>query len=401
MAVFAYKVVDFDQAAGGGTIIADSPRQARDTLRERGLTVVDLRMMDEGRELTFTERRQGRKARGEVVAFIRELATLLAAGIPLLESLGTLVRQHRGRFKAVLQQVHDQISAGSSLAEAMGQRPAYFDELTTSIVRVGENTGTLETTLAKLAGFKEKALRLQGRVTTALIYPGIVCMIGLAVMIFLMTYVIPNIIGTLQESGRPLPALTQFVKGVSDLLLGWWWAIIIAIAGLVFLGRALVAVPRVRTFLHRFVLRLPVIGDLVGKENTSRMAVVMAALLRSGMHFDEAIRITRQTLRNETFRQALTDYEQAVIAGRDIAQPLEASGVFSPLVVQMLAVGQQSGELENLLEQLAEAYDHEVASATQRLTAALEPILIVALALAVGLVALATLLPILEASNVL
>jgi len=401
MAVFAYKAVDPDQAAAGGTIIADSPRQARDTLRGRGLTVVDLRIMDEGRELTFTERRQGRKARGEVVAFIRELATLLAAGIPLLESLGTLVRQHRGRFKAVLQQVHDQISAGSSLAEAMGQRPAYFDELVTSIVRVGENTGTLETTLAKLAGFKEKALRLQGRVTTALIYPGIVCMIGLAVMIFLMTYVIPNILGTLQESGRPLPALTQVVKGVSDLLLAWWWAVLIVAAGLAILARALVAVPRVRIFLHRLVLRLPVIGDLVSKENTSRMAVVMAALLRSGMHFDEAIRITRQTLRNETFRQALADYEQAVIAGRDIAQPLEASGVFSPLVVQMLAVGQQSGELENLLEQLAEAYDHEVASATQRLTAALEPLLIVTLALAVGLVALATLLPILEASNVL
>jgi type II secretory pathway component PulF len=365
------------------------------------MTVVDLRETSEGKSLTFTERRQGRKARGEVVAFIRELATLLAAGIPLLESLGTLVRQHRGRFKTVLQQVHDQISAGSSLAEAMGQRPAYFDELTTSIVRVGENTGTLETTLAKLAGFKEKSARLQGRVTTALIYPAIVCMIGLTVMVFLMTYVIPNILGTLQESGRPLPALTQIVKGVSDFILQWWWAILIVVAGLAVGIRAAAALPRVRLFLHRLVLRVPVVGDLIGKENTSRMAIVMAALLRSGMHFDEAVRITRQTLRNETFRQALTDYEQAVIAGRDIAQPLEASGVFSPLVVQMLAVGQQSGELENLLEQLAEAYDQQVATATQRLTAALEPLLIVTLALMVGLVALATLLPILEASNVL
>ena len=283
----------------------------------------------------------------------------------------------------------------------MRERPAYFDELCTSIVRVGENTGTLETALAKLAAFREKALRLESRVTTALIYPGIVCTVGLVVMLFLMTYVIPNVLGTLKESGKPLPAVTQVVKGASDFLLGYWWAIlagaVAAAAGL----RALAARPRIRFFLHRLLLRLPLVGDLVAKENTSRMAIVMAALLRSGVLFDEAVRITRQTLRSEVFRRALTEYEQAVVAGRDIARPLEASGVFSPLVVQMLAVGQQSGELENLLEELAESYDQQVATAAQRLTAALEPLLIVVLAVMVGAVALATLLPILEASNVL
>ena len=400
MPVFSYKVLDSGETASTGSIIADSPRQARDNLRGRGFTVVGLRPIEEGKA-TFSERRQGRRARIEVVAFIRELKTLLAAGIPLLEAIATLIRQHRGPFKTVLQQLHDEVASGSGLGEAMGQRPAYFDELCTSIVRVGESTGTLETALAKLAAFKEKALKLESRVTTALIYPGIVCTIGLAVMLFLMTYVIPNVLGTLKESGKPLPAITQLVKGTSDFPLGYWGAIRGGL-GLVAVGlRALVARPRVRFFLHRLILRLPLLGDLVTKENTSRMAIVMAALLRSGVLFDEAVRITRQTLRNEVFRRALTDYEQAVVAGRDIAQPLEASGVFSPLVVQMLAVGQQSGELENLLEELAESYDQQVAVATQRMTAALEPLLIVALALAVGAVALATLLPILEASNVL
>jgi|WetSurMetagenome_2_1015567.scaffolds.fasta_scaffold28353_6 general secretion pathway protein F len=401
MPVFDYKVMDVDAAASVGTIIADSPRQARDNLRGRGFTVVSLRPIDEGKRATFAERRAGRKSRAEVVAFIRELKTLLAAGIPLLESIATLVRQHRGPFKTVLQQLHDEVAGGVGLADAMQERPAYFDELCTSIVRVGESTGTLETALAKLAAFREKTLLLQSRVTTALIYPAIVCAVSLVLMAFLMTYVIPNVLGTLRESGKPMPAITMIVMGASNFILGYWWAILI---GLIVTGaglRALISRPRVRYILHNLLLRVPLVGDLVAKENTSRMAVVMAALLRSGVHFDEAVRITRQTLRNEVFRRALTEYEQAVVAGRDIAKPLEKSGVFSPLVVQMLAVGQQSGELENLLDELADSYDQQVAVATQRLTAAMEPLLIVVLSVLVGAVALATLLPILEASNVL
>ena len=156
-----------------------------------------------------------------------------------------------------------------------------------------------------------------------------------------------------------------------------------------------------RLAADRLTLRLPVLGDLVRKENTSRMAVVLGALLRSGLQFVEALRITRQTVRNRVFQAALVDYESAVTAGRDVAGPLEASGVFSPMVVQMLAVGQQAGQLEEMLQQLADAYDRQVDTATQRLTALLEPLLIVLLAVIVGFIAFATILPILEASNVL
>jgi len=153
--------------------------------------------------------------------------------------------------------------------------------------------------------------------------------------------------------------------------------------------------------MDALVLRVPLVGDLVRKENTSRLAVVMAALLRSGLHFDEAIRVTRGTLRNRVFCRAMEAYETAVTAGRDVAASLEVSGVFSPMVVQMLAVGQQAGDLETMLQQLAATYDEEVQTATQRLTALLEPALIVVLAVVVGFIALATILPILEVSHVL
>ena len=149
------------------------------------------------------------------------------------------------------------------------------------------------------------------------------------------------------------------------------------------------------------VLRIPILGEVVRKENTSRMAVVLSALLQSGLQFVDALRITRQTLRNRVFQSALDDYELAVTAGRDVAAPLGASGVFSPMVVQMLAVGQQAGQLEEMLQQLADAFDQQVSTAVQRMTAVLDPLLIVLLAIMVGFVAFATLLPILEVSNVL
>jgi type IV pilus assembly protein PilC len=216
-----------------------------------------------------------------------------------------------------------------------------------------------------------------------------------------MTYVVPVLLGTLQESGRELPALTQAVKFASDMLVHWWWAILVGLVGLAVGLRTAARTDRGRAALDWLLLKTPVLGELIRKENTSRIAVVLAVLLRSGLNFTDAVRITRRTIRNSLFKRAMADYEQAVTAGSDVAAPLKASGIFSPMVVQMLAVGQQSGELEEMLEQLATTYDEEVRVATERFTAVLEPLLIVMLAAVVGMIALATILPIMEASNVL
>jgi len=401
MPVFAYKAVDLDASAVAGTVVADTPRQARDDLRGRGLTVAEITPARGAGRASLWRRHRARAAQGETVAFIRELATLLASGIPLLAALDTLVRQHGGGFRAVLQGLRDRVAAGASLADAMAEEALWFDDLATSIVRVGENTGTLEEALAQLADFKAKARRLKGRVKTALIYPAVLTVVGTVVTVFLMTHVVPQLLSILEESGRPLPWVTWLVKSASDLLLGWWWAILLGAAGLAAGLGLILRTQRGRSAVDRLLLALPLVGDLVRKENTSRLAVVMAALLRSGLHFDEAIRVTRRTLANRVFRRAMAEYETAVTAGRDVAGPLEASGVFSPMVVQMLAVGQQAGELETMLQRLADAYDEEVQTATQRLTALLEPVLIAVLAVVVGFIAFATILPILEVSNVL
>lgn len=398
MAVFQYQAVE-SGASVSGTIVADTPRQARDELRGRGLTVL---AVDRAAERTGKTARAGRlKDQAEVVAFLRRTATLLKAGIPLLSALNTLAEQHRGRFRVMVQEIADEVASGVSLAEAMRLHGRYFDELCVSVVEVGENTGSLEDALNRLAAFKDKAHRLRSRVATAMTYPAVVMTIGLAVTLFLMTYVVPNLLATLVQSGKDLPAITRAVKSASDFLVNWWWALLGALAGLALLIRLVRQSGRGRVTLSRALLRVPALGDLIRKENTSRMAVVMAALLRSGVQFTEAIRITRRTLTNPVFAQAMESYEAAVAAGADVAGPLKASGVFSPMVVQMLAVGQQSGELEEMLDQLADAYDREVDAATTRFTRLLEPLMIVILAVLVGFIALATVLPILEASNVL
>ena len=402
MPVFSYKAIDLDAGPVAGTILADTPRAARDMLRERGLTVSAVSPMEAPRSsLRMRGGRLGYKDQRLVVELVHELGTLLSAGIPLLSGLQTLTKQHKGRFQGVVQQLTDDVAAGTGLAEAMSRQGAYFDEMCTSIIRVGENTGSLELALKRLADFKEKAQALRSRVTTALIYPGIIFCFGLVVCAFLMTYVVPQLLTTMTQANKPLPAVTAVVKGASDFLLTWWWALAGGVALAVAGFNQAMRHERGRMVIYRAVLRMPLLGELVRMENTSRFSVVLAALLRSGLQFVEAIRITRGTIRNRVFRKALDEYEAAVAAGRDVSEPLAASGVFSPLAVQIVAVGQQAGMLEDMLEQLSGAYDQRISTATGRLTAVLEPLLIITLAILIGFVVFATMLPILEMSNVL
>jgi type II secretory pathway component PulF len=370
-------------------------------LREQGLTIAEVKPVAKADKKSFVSRQRGGRGKNEVVAFVRELATLLQAGIPLMSALETLVMQHRRSFKTVLQHLADQVAAGVSLADAMAAQAAYFDAMCVSIVRVGESTGSLETALKRLADFKENSSQLRSRVTTALIYPEAVCLVGIAVTIFLMTYVVPNLLSTLTSAGRELPFITRVVQGISNFLLGYWWLLLALVVGAVVGTGAILRTDKGRLGFDWVVLRIPLVGELVRMENTSRMAIVMSSLLHSGLQFVEAIRITRDTINSRIFRRAMDDWEAAVTAGRDVAAPLAASGVFAPMVVQIVSVGQQAGQLEVMLQQLAEAYDRRVATTTQRLTAILEPLLIVLLAVMVGFVAFATILPILEVSNVL
>ena len=397
MAVFSYRAFRGDSELLRGTVSGDTPRHARDELRSRGLLIERMEpLKGRGRKSPFRRRHSAR-----ALEFLRELSTLLSVGTPLLSALDTVLRTQSGSFREILLTLRERVSEGRSFSEALRESPHVFDELTVSIAEVGESSGTLEVSLLRLSEFRERAAKLRGRVSGALIYPAIVFTLSIVVSILLMTVVVPSVTQPLVESGAELPWITEIVTTASEALTrGWWW-LLLGVALFVALFRYALSTPRGRYVFDSLLLKVPVLGILLRKQAVVRLSVVLSTLLRSGVVFVEAIGIASRSVTNEALRRALRETEEEVLTGHSISESLAHTGVFPPTVLQVFALGEASGELEDLLDKLAENYDHQVASAAQRLTAALEPLMILFLALVVGSIALATILPILEAGNVL
>jgi len=427
MAVFRYTATQPDATVVTGTVTADTPWQARTDLRRQGLSVHEItppapapgslgsapgsifgtilsglglgRLGDFRRALL---RGRGHfRGRGGVVALVRELSTLLAVGMPLLEALDSVAKQRRGAMKLVVLELREQVAAGSSLADAMADQPHVFDAVTVSMTAVGESTGGLDGVLEELASFKERASMLKGRIGSALLYPAIVLSLGLGVCVFLMTSVVPGLLESLIEANRELPAITAAVKAVSDALVAYWWLLLGSAAALALGLGAVARTTPGRHALDRLLLKLPGVGELIRKQAVVRIAFVISTLMRSGVPCGQAVQIAQRSTRNLVLRDALGRCEEAVRAGRDIAQALEDTEAFPDTVVQVFALGQHAGRLEEMLERLAMDYDRQVTTAAGRLAAVLEPVLIVLLAGIVGLIAMATILPILEVGRVL
>jgi type II secretory pathway component PulF len=402
MAVFAYKAMDSGAAIVRGTIAADSSRQARDQLRSRGLVVREIAAQVHAgpRRIWSPLRRRGRHA-AKLASTIRELATLLGAGIPLLESLDALANQHRGRFQASLLAVRERVAAGSSLAEAMREQPAVFDDLCVQMVAVGEDSGTLDAVLDQLADFAERYQQFKDKVVTSLMYPLVVLVMSAGVGMFLMTVVVPMLLDNLLAAGQALPWPTRVLKGMSDTVrVHGWWLALVAI-GTVSLAAAALRTERGRLLWHRSILKLPIVGMMARKQEIARVSLVISTLMQSGIVFLQALETAARTTKNLVIGQALLQGRDAVQAGRDIGEALAPTGIFPELAIQIFTVGQQTGKLEEMLARLAANYERQVNSLATRLATALEPVLIVFLSLFVGFILFATILPILEAGNVL
>ncbi len=401
MPVFTYQAVDPSARDVRGTIAADSPREAREKLRGQGLLVEAVnpqRHKSTGGWRIFE--RRGRHA-SQVAGAVRDLATLLGTGIGLVDALDTLAAQYRGRFRVSLLALRERVAGGANLSEAMQADPTYYDDLTVQMVRVGENAGTLDAVLDRLADFRERYLQFKDRITTALLYPAIIISLAIGVSIFLMTVVLPMLLENLVDSGRPLPWPTRVLRALSEIATvhGWWLALLFAgfFLGLLLLIRT----PRGKRIWHRTLFSLPILGPLAKKQEIARAAIVVSTLMENGIVFVEAAQTASRAAKNVLLKEALDLMRERVQSGGDMGDALASTGIFPPLVVQIFTVGQQTGELEKMLHRLATGYESQVASATTRLTAALEPILIVFLAVVVGFILFATILPILEAGNVL
>jgi type II secretory pathway component PulF len=406
MSVFAYRALDERAASIEGTISADSPRAARDLLRGRGFTVEQVTEQAEARTFSLWPFRRRSRYGAKRIEAVRELSTLLAAGIPLLESLDSLVTQQQGGwgsrgFRESLLLVRERVAAGSSLAEAMRDQPQVFDELTIHMVEVGENSGTLDVVLDQLANFSERYLQLKDRVTSALFYPIVVFLLSMGVGVFLMTVVVPMLLDNLLEAGKQIPWPTRVLKTMSDTLTSYG-PLLVVLGGLGIAGMlALLRTQRGKRLWHRTILKLPVVGSMALKQEISRMSLIVSTLLKSGIVLVSALEIAGRSARNFVIKQALDSSREAIQRGQEIGEALQETQLFPPTVIQIFAVGQQTGKLEEMLDRLADTYDRQVATISMRLATLLEPVLIVSLAAFVGFILFATVLPILEAGNVL
>src|SRR5437870_3734156 len=334
-----------------------------------------------------------------LMIFTRQLATLIDSGLPLLRSLNVLAKQERDKvLKKTINKVADSVQSGSTFSDALALHPRIFNDLYVNMVKAGEVGGVLELVLNRLSEFQEKAAKIKNKVVAAMVYPGIVMTMAVSIMTFLLIFIVPEFETIFHDMlvNKPLPPVTRFVIGFSGfmknhglIVLG---IVIAAITLYKFIGRTRGG----RLVIDSFKLRMPLFGNLNRKTAISRFARTLGTLVTSGVPILQALNITRATAGNASIARAISQVHDSVKEGESIVQPLEASRVFPPMVVSMVDVGEETGKLPEMLLKIADVYDDEVDNAVAGLTSALEPIMIVFLAVVVGTIVLALFTPLIS-----
>lgn len=415
MPKFSYVALDAKGEEQQGTLEAASNNDAVAQLRQAGLFPTSV---VEGSKLPKTKSSSGAKTakpaskaaggglfkkqtiKGKtLMIFTRQLATLIDAGLPLLRGLNVLGKQERDPvLKSTISQLADAVQSGSTFSEGLGQHPKIFNKLYVNMVKAGELGGVLELVLNRLAEFQEKAQKVKNKVVAAMFYPIIVLIIALAILTFLLVFIVPKFQEIFNDmlGGRQLPALTRFVMGASDFVKGNILLILGIVAVVVIAYNVIARTAGGRAAIDRFKLFLPLFGDLIRKTAISRFSRTLGTLVTSGVPILQALNITKETAGNTVIAKAIGKVHDSVKEGESIVSPLEASGVFPPMVISMIDVGEETGQLPDMLLKIAEVYDDEVDNAVSGLTSLLEPIMIVFLAVIVGTIVIALFLPLIS-----
>jgi len=327
--------------------------------------------------------------------FTRQFSTMVDAGLPLVQCLNILAEQSESKtLRGVTASVARQVESGSTLADALRRHPRTFDDLFTNLVQVGETGGILDVVLQRLSQYIEKAAALKRKVKAAMIYPATIIGVAFLVVIFMLTFVIPTFASMFKGLGAELPLPTQIVLWLSDFVRGYILLIIAAIAGAVYALRRYYKTEGGRGTIDALALKVPVFGTLIRKVSVARFTRTFGTLVSSGVPILEGLRITARTAGNRVVEKAVMQCRAAVTAGKTLSEPLKASGVFPPMVTQMISVGEQTGALDAMLSKIADFYDDEVDTAVGALTALLEPLMIVFLGVVIGGLVVAMYLPI-------
>lgn len=367
-------------------------------LRSQKLIPVSIREKPRGVSLSWTKRVGTR----DIVILTRQFATMINAGLPLVQALDILTRQSENRMlKAAVQEVLADVESGNTLADALREHPKVFSSLYVNMVAAGETGGILDTILLRLATFLEKNEALARKVKGAMIYPAVISLVAAAAIVVLLLFVIPTFQSMFASFNQTLPLPTRVVIGMSAFLQSYWWALLGGgvVSGWAF--RRWIATSGGRLAFDRFLLRLPILGGLARKSAVARFTRTLGTLLSSGVTILDGLEITARTSGNRVIHDAIMQSRSSIAGGESIAEPLRASGVFPPMVTQMINVGEETGDLDGMLSKIADFYDDEVDVAVEALLKAMEPAMIVVLGTIVGGMIVAMYLPIFGVINTL
>jgi len=402
MPVFEYKALNGAGKAVQGLQEAESPKALRATLKRNGVFLTEVLgekqvQAQQARDVNVRRWVVARVKAEDLAVMTRQLAVLVHAGIPLVESLAALVEQvEHERLKRVISEVRQRVNEGASLADALGAHPRVFSTLYVNMIRAGESSGALDVVLVRLADFTESQARLRAKIVGTMIYPAVMVVIGGVVLGALFTVVIPKITKIFEDTHAVLPWTTKILIAFSGFMARWWWAVLV-VAGLSVWGffrwKASTAG---RARWDRFKLTVPVFGRLIRTIAIGRFSRTLATLLKSGVPLLAAMDIVKNVVGNVRLAEVIEQARVSIQEGESIAAPLKRSGEFPPLVHHMVAVGERSGSLEEMLGNVADAYEDQVDTTVAALTSLLEPFMIVAMGMVVAFIVFSILMPILQ-----
>ncbi|NVI99222.1 type II secretion system inner membrane protein GspF [Myxococcus sp. AM009] len=415
MPVFEYRGLNSAGKQIKGLLEADSPKTLRSKLRADGIFLTDVLAQAEGsraavskgtnaalvaRDIDLRKLGRGRVNTDDVAIFTRQLSTLLGAGVTLVESLSALVDQvEKERFKRALSDIKQRVNEGSSLADAMGQHPKIFPSIYVNMVRAGEASGALDAVLTRLADFTENQARLQQKILSTMLYPAIMMVVGGGILVALMVFVVPKVTKIFETMKATLPLSTRFLIASSNFFQSWWFILLPGMALGVVLFMRWTQSPTGKPKWDRFTLKAPVVGNLVRLLSISRFARTLSTLLKSGVPLLAAMDIVKAIMTNTVLAEVVEKARDSIREGESIANPLKRSGEFPPLVYHMVAIGERSGQLEEMLTSVADNYETQVNVRISALTSLLEPLLIVVMGAVIAFVALSILMPILQVNS--
>jgi type IV pilus assembly protein PilC len=396
MPAFTYTARALNGDLRTATIEAPSRDEVVAQLRRQRLNVVKI---DEAAQAN-KKKSGGKISMRDIVIFTRQFSTMINAGLPLVQALDILAKQSENKaLKDVTRAIVFDVESGHTVADALKKHPKAFSDLYVNMVAAGEAGGILDTILMRLATFMEKNDALVRKVKGAMIYPGVITGVAAAAIIILLVFVIPTFEKMFASVGMALPLPTRVVIGASRFLQGYWWAVIAAVVGAAWSLKKYYATPDGKLAIDKLLLKAPVLGDVLRKSAVSRFTRTLGTLIGSGVSILDGLEITAKTAGNRVIQDAIMESRASIAGGETISAPLQKSQVFPPMVISMIAVGEQTGGLDEMLSKIADFYDEEVDAAVSGLLALMEPIMIVFLGVVVGGMVVAMYLPIFDMIN--